>query len=292
LTNRSIETLIPDIYAYANGIGTTPVNVAEIIEGFKTECENILARFINERDTPRGPHRLRPSNLGTPPRKLWFVVNTEHSQEPDPESYRPLTFLLGSMTEALVLALTRLSGHTVEDQQKRVGIADIEGSIDAVIDGKLVDVKSASPYSFNSVKNGSLTSGRSEDDPWGYRDQASFYARANGVDDFFWLTFDKSSGELMLTKFDALSGMKSAKTLEAQIAATKEMLAKPSPPSELCYQPQPDGKSGNEMIHKLCSMCAFKSTCFPNARVFKYANGLKYLTKVVKVPDVEEVTAP
>jgi hypothetical protein len=74
--------------------------------------------------------------------------------------------------------------HEVTDQQKIVGLGGLEGSIDAIVDGNLVDVKSASPFSFNAVRNGSLTSNKPEDDPWGYRDQASFYTRADNRNDF------------------------------------------------------------------------------------------------------------
>jgi len=284
-----IQTLISDIYSYMNGAGDEHPDRDRIIDEFKEECANIARRFTEERTAPR-QFRLRPSNMGHPIRKLWFQANTP-MPEANERSHLPLTFMFGSLTEAMLLCVAKLTGkHEITDQQKTVGLGGIEGSIDAVIDGALVDVKSASPYSFNLVRNGSLTSSNPEDDPWGYRDQASFYSRADGRDKFYWLTFDKSSGELALTGFDALTGMKSRKALEDQITRTNEILKQPSPPTELCYQPVPDGKSGNETLHKLCSMCPFKMACFPHVRVFKYATGLKYLTKVNRTPDVEEVT--
>jgi len=283
-----ILTLIPDIYSYLNGAGDEHPDRDRIIEEFKEECGSIIRRFTEERNTPR-QFRLRPSNMGYPVRKLWFMANTPQP-ETEEQSHRPLMFLFGSLTEALLVCVAKLTGkHEVTDQQKTVGLGGLEGNIDAIVDGNLVDVKSASPFSFNAMRNGSLTSNKPEDDPWGYRDQASFYTRADNRNDFYWLTFDKSSGELALTKFDALAGMKSRKVLEEQIARTSEILKQPNPPAELCYQPVLDGKSGNEQLHKICSMCPFKKTCFPEIRVFKYANGLKYLTKVVRVPDVEEV---
>lgn len=43
-------------------------------------------------------------------------------------------------------------------------------------------------------------------------------------------------------------------------------------------------------ISKDCSYCYYKWTCYPDMRVFKYHDGLKYLVKVEKEPNVPEVT--
>ena len=67
-------------------------------------------------------------------------------------------------------------------------------------------------------------------------------------------------------------------------------------PPERCYNPIPDGKSGNMQLPKGCVYCRHKFECHKDAnegkglRVFKYSNGNRYLTQVPKVPNVIEVT--
>ena len=58
----------------------------------------------------------------------------------------------------------------------------------------------------------------------------------------------------------------------------------------LCYDPVPDGKSGNMKLSTDCVYCPYKFDCFPDVRVFKYSHKPVYLTTVVKEPAVEEIT--
>ena len=56
-----------------------------------------------------------------------------------------------------------------------------------------------------------------------------------------------------------------------------------------------DGKSGNRKLAIGCVYCKFKEKCWSESnegkglRVFKYSNGNRYLTQVVKTPDVQEI---
>jgi len=102
-----------------------------------------------------------------------------------------------------------------------------------------------------------------------------------------WLHFDKSSGELCLTQF---TPQKTKSEIEDQILYLQEVLANDMPPYDLCYPPKPEGKAGNEAIHSLCGMCSHKHTCYPSLRSFQYSNKVVHLCKVVKVPDVPEIT--
>ena len=62
-----------------------------------------------------------------------------------------------------------------------------------------------------------------------------------------------------------------------------------------CFDPIPDGTSGNMILSKDCVFCDYKNRCWQDTnsgeglRVFRYANGYRYFTKVVKEPNVEEV---
>ena len=65
-------------------------------------------------------------------------------------------------------------------------------------------------------------------------------------------------------------------------------LEEESPP-EKCYDPIPEGKSGNLKLDKNCSYCPHKFRCYPSIRVFNYSKGYVYFTKIVSEPKVQEV---
>ena len=85
------------------------------------------------------------------------------------------------------------------------------------------------------------------------------------------------------------------KTILKAISNIKAQIKKDTPP-ELCYNPVPDGKAGNMKIARGCTWCRHKFVCHSDAndgeglRVFKYSKKLEYLTNVVKLPRVKEVT--
>ena len=74
----------------------------------------------------------------------------------------------------------------------------------------------------------------------------------------------------------------------------KNVVTSDTVPSK-CYDDIADGASGNRKLDVGCSYCAYKVNCWKDAnsgtglRKFIYANGPRYLTKVVKEPDVNEV---
>ena len=85
---------------------------------------------------------------------------------------------------------------TVEGEQKEVYRAKVsDGHMDARIDGRLIDVKSTSSYSFKKFKDGTLA----EDDPFGYVAQLKAYAHSEGDDKYGWLAIDKQNGHLCLS---------------------------------------------------------------------------------------------
>ena len=81
----------------------------------------------------------------------------------------------------------------VTDLQKEVSVNGIKGHQDCMIDGVLVDCKSASGRSFEKFSNNKLHT----DDPFGYIAQISAYAEGNGVDEAAFLVIDKQHGEYM-----------------------------------------------------------------------------------------------
>ena len=80
-----------------------------------------------------------------------------------------------------------------------------------------------------------------------------------------------------------------------RIKELKKALEQDTPPPK-CYSPVSDGQSGNLKLSSGCNYCRFKFECWEDCnegkglRGFKYANGIRYLTTVGKLPNVEEIT--
>ena len=225
------------------------------------------------------------SAIGKPNRQLWYRSNLKQKQNPLPASTK-IKFLYGHILEELLLLLTRIADHSVEETQKELNIEGVKGHQDAVIDGVLVDCKSASGKSFEKFKHNRLY----EDDPFGYISQISAYAQANDVDEAAFLAIDKSTGEICLTPIHSLE-MINAKE---RVAYLKKMVSDNSIPDR-CYSDIPDGKSGNYKLPIGCVYCDYKRECWADAndgqglRVFNYSKNKRYLTKVARLPEVEEI---
>jgi len=274
---KTIDTLIPDIYEVIEGRGGWD----ETITQFLSETISSIAgnRFTKEQE-PRT--KLSPSSLGTQcERKLWYMFNEPDGGEKfDAETLG--TFFYGDLLEALVISLAKASGHRVEGLQEPLEVFGMKGSGDCIIDGVVIDVKSASPYGFtkfqkNNVKN---------DDPFGYISQLSSYLygykddpRVLNKNAAGFLVVGKVRFKLCLDMYD-LTGEMAGK--EEEVASARETIAGEMPPRTM--HDEADGKSGNRKLGTYCSYCSRKKECWPSLRVFYYSNGPRYLTKVEKRP--------
>lgn len=274
-----IKTLIPDIQSLlSSGKDFSPEALDALGEQFKA--------LIKDRLQPRKPREgvLRMSNFGAPDRQLWYQVNKPEKAEPlPPEAY--LKFLYGDIIELLVLFLAKEAGHTVTHQQAEVEVGGVKGHPDAVIDGVLVDVKSASGYGMQKFERHELE----KNDPFNYLYQISLYLEALKDDKALgvkkegsFLAVDKSSGKLALDTYK-----KKNVDFLGEVEDKKKMLHGELPPR--CHEPEPDGMSGNKKLSVPCSYCSFKKECWPEMRTFAYSNGPRHLVVVKKVPDVPEV---
>jgi len=286
----STETLVSDIYRMIDTKDIPEgVPVEQVINDFGENVKQILRNNITESTFDR--RKLRMSNIGKKDRQLWYSYNGYKGEELMPHTR--IKFLYGHLIEEMVLALTKLAGHDVTDEQKQAEVDGIKGSMDCKIDGVLTDVKSASPYGFKKFKDGSLIN----DDPFGYVDQIKGYAHSEGVTDVGWLVMDKTNGHLTYLKYDMADESQwywsklNFFSIEERIKNIKRVVKSETPP-ERCYKPIADGKSGNMKLAVGCSYCAYKHECWgKDLRTFIYSTGPRYLTEVKFVPSVLEVDA-
>lgn len=269
---------------FRNGHQASP----ELVEAFGKSISEAVALQLAEAGKPREA-TLRMSNLGKPDRQLWYGFHPDPDQQAETlEPHTLLKFLLGHVWESVLLFLAKCAGHEVSQEQAEVEINGIKGHIDAVIDGHVVDVKSASTYAFKKFKYGTLA----DDDPFGYIDQIGGYSTALGMDGAF-LAGDKQNGHLALLQIprQETEGLR----IEERIEHLKEVVVSETEP-ERCYDSVPDGLSGNLALAVGCSYCPHKFRCWADAndnigvRTFLYSSGPKHLVKVVKEPKVPELS--
>lgn len=275
MSRKSINTLVADIY----GLFDNPPKLDDTeVEELGRELANHVVGSLKAREeTPS----LRFSNIGTPcKRKLWYSVRAPQLGEKLPAHVR-IKFLFGNLLESILLFFAKQSGHDVRGGQDELSIAGVKGHRDGVIDGRTVDVKSATTNSFKKFKENALL----RDDPFGYIDQINAYRHADkeNVDDkVSFLAIDKQLGHVCLDTYEA-----NDVDYEAKINELKELVAGDSPPPRH-YSDEPFGASGNRKLGTNCSYCPFKSSCWPGLRTFVYSNGPVHLTHVANEPKVLE----
>jgi hypothetical protein len=265
------------------GVDSVP---PEALEKFTNNLTKIVSQRLTTNSEARKGY-LRFSNMGTPcERKLWYEVNTPEDKE-ELSADVILKFLYGDIIEAFILLLAEVSGHRVEGTQDRVELEGIVGHRDAIIDGVVVDVKSASSFSYKKFAEGRLV----DDDPFGYIPQLQGYLKSSENDPLVtdktraaFLPVDKTLGHFTLD-FHEKQDWDWKEILDHK----KELLSKEEVPDR-AFEPEPMGKSGNMKLGMFCSYCAFKEKCYPELRTFIYSSGPVFLTETKKVPDVYEAT--
>lgn len=224
-------------------------------------------------------------------RKLWFRQNQPASADTLSGPTR-LKFLIGDIHGLVIPQLAEQAGHKVEALEEKVEYEGVIGHVDAIIDGTIVDVKSANSRSMEKFRKHTLE----RDDPFGYVDQISLYAEALKGDSrvrdpsrVAFIAADKELGHIVLDTYEPRK-----RDWKAVIQGIKDALKKPEPPDR-AYGDEADGASGNRGLCVQCRYCEYKRHCWSDAnggrglRQFLYAAGPKWLTKVVRTPDVIEI---
>lgn len=292
---KQIDTLVKDIEdVLLNGAKDVP---DEKIKGFGQLVADTMFRRINE---AKREFTLRLSNVGGPcVRKLWLDKHRPEGKEPLRASAK-LKFLYGDLIELLILFLADLAGHDVRDQQKERTLHGIKGHSDATIDGRIIDAKSASSFSFKKFKSGL----KREEDAFGYLPQIGGYHRSAQDDDGVtdkekasFLVVDKQHGHITLDthefKHDEIDWEKS---VSDRVAIVND----PDNIPDRAFEPVEDGythkdtkqfiPNGNMKLGTNCSYCDQKFNCHENIRIFLDSRGPRYYTNIKKEPRIKEIT--
>ena len=279
--STSIKSLIPDIYKLVQR--KDGWFNARLADDLSTSISLRLREHYN-RD-PNKP-RLRLSQMGARcPKALWYSIHHPEMAEVLPP-WATLKYSYGHILEAQTIALAKAAGHEVTGEQDEVEVDGILGHRDCVIDGCIVDVKSSSSRGFDKFKNGTIA----QDDDFGYLDQLDGYLVGSLNDPLvrvkdraYLLAIDKQLGHMVIYEHKIREA-----SIRARIQEAKAIVELHGPPPCQC-ETIPDGASGNIRLGVKASYSPFKHQCFPNLRTFLYANGPRYLTQVVRKPDVMEI---
>lgn len=254
------EVLVKEYMAKMSAGETPPVDTALIDQA----CEDFRNALLKQFSRENQDFVVRMSNVGRPRCQLWWQKN--HPEKADKPSYDfIMKMLLGDTIEVLSLLLMRAAGVPVESYHGKVELPlqghTIKGEYDVVIDGKVWDIKSASPFafehkfkSFEDVKN---------DDSFGYVAQGFGYANAAGMPFGGWIVVNKSTGQWKFV--EATEDLGEEHKVKAQ--AVSDYIATDAP-FERCFEDEPEffrkSPTGNRIVAKECSFCDYKYHCWPN----------------------------
>lgn len=292
-TSSNIKTLIVDIEHLLKQRGWADENFASDLS------KDIAVRLRIQFGTAAKHNALRMSKMGNQcPRALWYSIHQPELAESLP-AWANLKYSFGHTIEALAIALAKSAGHLVTGEQDELVLDGIVGHRDCVIDGCIVDVKSAASRSFNKFKSGSIA----QDDLFGYLDQLDCYVLSSRLDPLvtvkdkgYLLVIDKQLGHMCVYEHRVTSDREAI--LRERISRYKKIIRlEHAPPCE-CGTHTED--NGNTILDTRASYSSFKHSCFPRLRTFLYAGGPVYMTRVVKrpfnnkgpIPEVDKVGNP
>jgi len=236
----------------------------EVTQQVASDVEAALNKQFNS--GPRDEFRLRMSNIGKPKCQLWFEKNDPEDKIPLPPHFL-MNMILGDIVEAVFKGLLRAAGKNFNDNDnvtlKLPDGQEIKGEYDMEMDGKIDDVKSASPWSYQH-KFESFEK-LNESDGFGYVSQLVGYATAAGKDVGGWWVVNKGNGEF---KYVDASEVDKEAVLE-NIQSVVNYIENDEP-FERCFAPVQETyrkkPSGNVVLNSSCRFCNFKKKCYPTLK--------------------------
>jgi len=254
----------------------------EVIEQVASDVTAALQKQFNS--GPRGDFRLRMSNIGKPKCQLWFEKNDPEDKTPLPPHFL-MNMMLGDIVEAVFKGLLRASGVEFKDNASVVlklpNGQEIKGEYDMEMDGKIDDVKSASPWSYKNKFDSYETLAKS--DSFGYVAQLVGYATAANKGVGGWWVVNKANGE-----FKYVDATPDVPSVVQDIVELVNYIENDEP-FERCFGPEPETyykkPSGNTVLNKACQWCSFKHKCWPDIKVLP-----SKVSKSRNPPDVEYIS--
>ena len=245
---KKISTVVEDVYSLMETQKYTG-DIKEIADRAGKEISEAIVTSLTPRENRQG---LRMSGIGRCERAQWYQIKGYDSEPISGQVY--LTFLQGHILESVLLGLIELSGHSVTGQQAKHTVEGINGSQDCEIDGELVDIKTASAWSYdNKFKEDGI-----KDDAFGYIKQLSAYGKTDDRDTGYFLAFNKNKSTLKLCKQEL------EQDVDKFIIQLKDKMESSIPPMRLANATTVSKKTGEERLCMTCAFCGYKDECYNN----------------------------
>tara|TARA_B100000900_G_scaffold237545_2_gene201710 strand:+ start:5473 stop:6336 length:864 start_codon:yes stop_codon:yes gene_type:complete len=247
-----IHKYLEDVRKGESGMSDT--TIARIVRDVE---EAVKKQFNSSKRT----FSLRMSNVGRPSCQLWYEKNEPESGIELPANFL-MNMMLGDIVEAVFKGILTEAGVKFSDGHKstlKVGKYKVDGTHDLVLDNKVDDIKSASPWSYKNKFKDYAT--LKEHDAFGYIGQLAGYAAALSVEAGGWWVINKANGEF---KYVSAWDMIVPNELD-KIEDTINKLEKNN--FERCFVPVKETfrrkETGNMILSEECSWCKFRHKCWP-----------------------------
>ena len=147
-----MNNILLQVQQYLDSVSKEPVKLdKQLLQEFGEACKNALLKQFAEKRNDK--FELRMSNVGRPLCQLQMEAKGIKG-EGQPYNVR-MRNTFGDLIEALSIFVMKSAGIKLKNEQKKVSYkfdgGAIEGRQDVEIDGKVWDIKSASPYSFEKA---------------------------------------------------------------------------------------------------------------------------------------------
>jgi len=238
----------------------------DLVDSFGEDCmkiinNNLLDARLNDK------WRLRMSNIGRDIRQLH--LEKEHGRAALSIQDK-LKFTYGAMIEALVVLLLQASGISIQEANGKCSLTvsetQIDGEFDLIIDNKVWDVKSASPYSYeNKFKDlQSVIDG----DEFGYIAQLIGYCWATGKKPGGWIVVNKVTGEIKIVEanFTNAQVTDAINAIRHTVVHFEQNMPIPECKGVIdeTFRKKP---TGNKVLNRSCEYCSCKFKCHPGLQV-------------------------
>lgn len=241
----------------------------DLIEAFGEDCKTAIRKQFSR----NSEYRIRMSGLGRP---LCQQQLEKQGLKQDVAYNDVIRFLIGDLVEAAAILVMKAAGVNVQQEQGQCSLEfdgqTVNGTLDVIIDDKVWDIKSTSPWSFENK-----FSGRGgydvikEDDPFGYIMQGFLYSESQGLPFGGWIAINKSSGEWDFVEApdnqdeDRETYLKeAAQRVRAIVNDAKFKIPFTSLPETYTYKGV-KYETGNRLMPKTCTFCSFKENCWKSA---------------------------
>ena len=237
--------------------GMSPATIARIVK----DVEEAVGKQFNSGERN---FTLRMSNIGRPYCQLWFDKNKPEDGIDPPANFL-MNMMIGDIVEAVFKGILTEAGVEFSDGFKstlEVGDHRIDGTHDLIMNKRVDDIKSASPWSYkNKFKDYETLK---EHDSFGYIGQLAGYSKALGVDVGGWWVINKGTGE-----FKYVSAWDMAVEQEDILDEIKQKaddlvgneFKRCFEPVEETFRKKP---TGNKVLSEECGWCKYRYKCWPS----------------------------